>query len=464
MHFDLMVLGGGPGGYSSAIEAAKNGLKVVLFEKDTLGGTCLNVGCIPTKYLLDKAAILEKIRDLTGKGVFRDAGSFSFRAVQKGKGEVVDKLVGGVSGLLKANGVTIVRGEAFLTGAGKAACDGKEYTAAKVIIATGSVPVSIPIPGAELAIDSTGALALQKIPRRLAVIGGGVIGLELASAFASFGSEVTIVEMLDSLLPAEEKTAADFLVKSLKKRCMKIATGSRVLSIEKSGAAFRVSFQNKDGEGEVEADIVLMAIGRKASFTGLDTAKMGLELSERKFIKVDRHMRTSLPNVYAIGDVAGGYQLAHAAYAEAETAVANILGQERNLDLRAIPRCVYTLPCLAAVGLTSAQAAKEGIETTIGIFRYEGNGMALAEGAAGIVCVVMDKNEKTTLGVHIVGENASELISTASVAVANRMKLEEWEHLIVAHPSLSEMLREAALDAFGKAIHTIKANKEHLPC
>lgn len=457
MHFDLMVLGGGPGGYSSAIEAAKNGLKVVLFEKDTLGGTCLNVGCIPTKYLLDKAATLEKIRGLTGKGVFKDAGSFSFRAIQKGKSEVVEKLVGGVSGLLKANGVTLVRGEVFLAGAGKATCDGMEYTAANVIIATGSVPVSIPIPGAELAIDSTGALALQKIPHRLAVIGGGVIGLELASAFASFGSEVTIVEMLDSLLPSEEKTAADFLVKSLKKRGMKIATGSRVLSIEKSGEAFRVSFQNKDGAGEVKADIVLMAIGRKASFTGLDTAKLGLELSERKFIQVDKHMRTNLPNVYAIGDVAGGYQLAHAAYAEAETAVANILGVERSLDVRAIPRCVYTLPCLAAVGLTSAQAAKEGIETAIGIFRYEGNGMALAEGAAGIVCVLMDKSERTTLGVHIVGENASELISMATVAVANRMKLEEWEHLIVAHPSLSEMLREAALDAFGKAIHAIKA-------
>lgn len=457
MHFDLMVIGGGPGGYSSAIEAAKNGLKVVLFEKETLGGTCLNVGCIPSKYLLDKAATLEKIRDLTGKGVFRDAGSFSFRAIQKGKSEVVDKLVGGVSGLLKANGVTLVRGEAFLNGAGKATCDGMKYTAENVIIATGSVPVSIPIPGAELAIDSTGALALQKIPRRLAVIGGGVIGLELASAFASFGSEVTIVEMLNSLLPAEEKTAADFLVKSLKKRGMKIATGSQVLSIKKSGATFRVHFRDKDGAGEVEADIVLMAIGRKASFTGLDTAKLGLELSERKFIKVDGRMKTNLPNVYAIGDVAGGYQLAHAAYAEAETAVANILGVERSLDVRAIPRCVYTLPCLAAVGLTSAEAAKEGIETATGIFRYEGNGMALAEGVAGIVCVVMDKSEKTTLGVHIVGENASELISMATVAVANRMKLEEWEHIIVAHPSLSEMLREAALDAFGKAIHTIKA-------
>jgi len=456
MHFDLMVLGSGPGGYSSAIEAAKNGLKVVLFEKDTLGGTCLNVGCIPTKYLLDKAATLEKIRGLTGKGVFKDAGSFSFRAIQKGKSEVVDKLVGGVSALLKASGVTLVRGEALLTGAGKATCDGTEYTAENVIIATGSVPVSIPIPGAEFAIDSTGALALQKIPHRLAVIGGGVIGLELASAFASFGSEVTIVEMLDSLLPLEEKTAADFLVKSLKKRGMKIAAGSRVLSIERSGAAFRVSFQNKDGVGEVEADIVLMAIGRKASFSGLDTIKLGLELSERKYIQVDKHMRTNLPNVYAIGDVAGGYQLAHAAYAEAETAVANILGVERSLDVRAIPRCVYTLPCLAAVGLTSVQAEKEGIETITGIFRYEGNGMALAEGAAGIVCVVMDKNEKTTLGVHIVGENASELISMATVAVTNRMKLEEWEHLIVAHPSLSEMLREAALDAFGKAIHTIK--------
>lgn len=459
MLYDLMVLGGGPGGYSSAIGAAKKGLKVVIFEKGKLGGTCLNVGCIPTKYLLDKAATLEKIRILTRKGVFKDAGSFSFRAIQEGKTEVVDKMVAGVASLLRTNGVTLIHGEAQFLGTGKAVCDGKAYEAKKVIIATGSVPVRIPIPGAEYSIDSTEALALRKNPRRLAVIGGGVIGLELASAFASFGSEVTILEMLDSLLPIEEKIAADFLTKSLKKRGIGITVGSCVERIEKVDSSLQVSYQNKEGVGRVDADAVLMAIGRKASLPGIDASMLGLELMENKCIKVDKHMRTNLPNVYAVGDVVGGYQLAHVAYAEAAVAVEDIIDKGRNFESSAIPRCVYTLPCFAAVGMTSDQAEKKGIATAIGTFRYEGNGMAQAEGASGMVCVIMDKLKKTTLGVQIVGENASELISLAAAAVTSGMKLDEWERLIIAHPSLSEMLREASLDAFGKAVHKVSTHQ-----
>jgi len=469
MRFDLMVLGGGPGGYSAAIAAAKGGLKVVLFEKEKLGGTCLNVGCIPTKYLLDKAGVLEKIRSLTGKGCFRDAGSYSFNAVQKGKAEVVDKLVGGVGALLKASGVAVARGEARLTAPGRAVCGGAEYEADYTIIATGSRPAGLPIPGAELCIDSTEALALGKVPQRLAVIGGGVIGLELASAYASFGSEVTVIEMMDAILPNEEKSVASQLVKVLASRGIKIATGSRVQRVEKTGgeASLRVRYAGPRGEETAEADVVLMAIGRKASLIGVDASSLGLEITDKGCLKVDENMRCCVENVYAVGDAAGGYQLAHAAYAEAEAAVADILWKHseagakaaapRPVDMRAIPRCVYTLPCFAAVGLTLDQAKKEGRDAVLGTFRYEGNGMALAEGASGMVCVVMDKSDGTTLGAHIVGENASELIAFAASAVAGKMNVEAWERLIVAHPSLSEMVREAALDAFGKSVHTIKA-------
>lgn len=469
MRFDLMVLGGGPGGYSAAIAAAKGGLKVALFEKEKLGGTCLNVGCIPTKYLLDKAGVLEKIRALSGKGCFRDAGSYSFSAVQDGKAEVVDKLVGGVAALLKANGVTVVKGEARLLAPGRAVCAGAEYEADYAIIATGSRPAGIPIPGAELCIDSTDALALKKVPRRLAVIGGGVIGLELASAYASFGSEVTVIEMMGAILPNEEKSVASHLVKALASRGIKIATGSRVERVEKAGGTsdYRVSYSGPRGPEAAEADIVLMAIGRKASLTGVDASALGLEITDKGFLKVDGHMQCSIENVYAVGDAAGGYQLAHAAYAEAEAAVAHILWKRSGIkaqsaepepvDMRAIPRCVYTLPCFAAVGLTLDQARKEGRDAVLGTFRYEGNGMALAEGASGMVCVVMDRNDRTTLGAHIAGENASELIAFAASAVAGKMSMEAWERLIVAHPSLSEMVREAALDAFGKSVHTIRA-------
>lgn len=453
-NYDLIVIGGGPGGYAAAISAAKAGLNVAIFEKQKVGGTCLNVGCIPTKYLLDKANTMEKIRALTNDGVFKDAGLFSFKKIQAGRVTTVNKLTSGVQMLLKANKATLVDGEAVLKAKNVVTCNNKEYTAKNIIIATGSYPVRIPIPGADLTIDSTQALALERIPNRLCVIGGGVIGLELASAYASFGSEVTIIEMLDGLLANEQPEAAKVLVSALKKRGFGINTSSKVLSVEKTNGGLKVTFEKDSKKSSVEADAVLMAIGRKPNFAGIDAKELGLELTDRGFIKVNDYMQTNLEGVYAVGDVAGGYQLAHAAYAEAETAVRNIIKKESDkLDVSVMPRCIYTAPCFAAVGITTAQAETLGVETVVGSFKYEANGMALAEGASGSVFVIMDKNKKETIGVQIVGENASELISFASSAVANHTNLEQWEKMIVAHPSLSEMVKEAALDAFKKAIH-----------
>lgn len=453
--FDLLVIGAGPGGYSSAIEAAKAGLKVAVFEKDNVGGTCLNVGCIPTKYLLDKALAMDKIRNLTGDGIFKDAGLFSYKKIQAGKDAVVGKLTGGVSALFKANGIQLVKGEAALEKGCKVSCNGSEYEGKNIIIATGSHPFMVPISGVENTIDSTKALSLQQVPKRFCVIGGGVIGLELASAFASFGSDVTVLEMLPDLLPKELPEAVKVLKIAIKKHGLNVITGAKVLSAARNGAEKAVSYE-KDGKTEtIAADELLMAIGRKPSLNGIDAKAIGLEVDKKGFISVNDKMQTNLEGVYAIGDVCGGYQLAHAAYAEGEVAVSNILGIAKTLDVSIMPRCIFTIPCFSAVGITAEQAKEQGFDPVVGSFNYQGNGMALAEGASGSVFVIMDRKTKTTLGIQIVGENASEMVSFASSEVANHTTLDQWEQKIVAHPSLSEMVKEAALDAFKLAVHKI---------
>ena len=451
--FDVLVMGGGPGGYSLAIAAAKKGLNVALFEKERLGGTCLNVGCIPTKYLVDKANAMEKVRALVDQGIFRDAGSFSFRKIQKGKGEVTAKLVGGVQFLLKKVGVTVVNGEARLAANRVVRCGGREYQGKHVVIATGSVPMTIPIPGHEYTIDSTGALNLEHLPGRMVVMGGGVIGLELACAFASYGTEITVIEMLPALLPREQQEAVRLVVSALKKRGIRVLTGARMLRVEKTSGGLRSVYELDGEEESVEADQVLMAVGRRPNLAGIDAGALGLKLSEKKYVLVDESQRTNLEGVYAIGDVAGGIQLAHAAYAEGEAALRHILTGAAAADRAPVPSCIYTIPCFASVGLTTQGAREAGLEPVLGTFDYSANGMALAEGASGKVFAVADKDSGRTLGVTIVGENASELIAFGALAVDRKLAVEEWERMVVAHPSLSEMVREAALDAFGAAVH-----------
>lgn len=449
---DLIVIGGGPGGYLAAIAAAKEGLSVLLFEGGSIGGTCLNVGCIPTKYLLDKAAAMDKVRSLVDQKIFRECGLFSFRKMQEGRREVVHKLVSGVEYLLKANKIRVVRGFATLTGPGEVECEGSIYRGKDILIATGSVPSSIPIEGAELAITSTQALELEKVPGRLAVIGGGVIGMELASAYCSLGSEVTVLEVLPELFPAEDRKAVAYMVRALQKRGIHISCGTKVLKIEKSATGLRVCYEGTQA-GVTEADVVLMATGRKPNLNGIDTEAAGISLTPKGEIQVDAYMETSVSHIYAIGDVVGGYQLAHAAYAEGEAAVRNIMGRREAVDLSVMPRCIYTMPAFAAVGISADKAEEMGIAAVTGEFAYGANGMALAKGADGLVRVVMDKENKMTLGVHIVGEDAPEMIAFASAAVRDKMTLNEWERMVVAHPSLSEMMKEAALDCFGKSVH-----------
>lgn len=447
--YDVIVVGGGPGGYTAAISAAKEGLSVLLFEGEYIGGTCLNVGCIPTKYLLDKAAALEKIRALTGQHILKEAGLFSFEKIQTGREAVVKKLTGGVEYLLKANKVTVIKKFAQVKAAGEVVCDGVTYTGKNIIIATGAVPASIPIPGAEYTITSTSALTLEQVPEKLVVIGGGIIGVELASAFCSYGSQVTVIEVLPKLFPGEEEAAVSYMTKELKKRDIRILCGTRVKSIGRAENCYQVTYEGEES-GVADADVVLMATGRKANLEDIDAC---IALNTKGEIEVNEYMQTSIPHIYAIGDAAGGYQLAHAAYAEAETAVNHILGKAEPVNLDIMPRCIYTMPPYAAVGISTAQAQEKGIKAVSGEFSYTANGMALAEDAQGMVRVIMDREKQTTLGVQIVGECAPEMIGLASAAVKDEMTLKQWQQMIIAHPSLSEMIKEAALDCFGKSVH-----------
>lgn len=454
--FDLAVIGGGPGGYSAAIAAAKRGLRVALYEDVRIGGTCLNVGCIPTKYLLSAAQELENIRRMQADGFLRSSGEFSFKAIQRGKNAAVEKIVGGVEVLLGAVGVTRVTGTAVLRPGKKIECDGVTDEAGSILIATGSEPVRLRLPGAELMSDSTAALSLTRVPPRMICVGGGVIGLEFASLFASYGSEVTILEALPGLMPAELPEAAAFLHRELTARGIRILTGAALSEVRKNGDALTALFMKENKSFSADADFILCAVGRRPCLRGIDDAALGIELTERGAIRTDDGMRTTAEGIYAIGDVTGRTMLAHAAYAEADTAVANILGGSEDVDFSALPRCVYTSPAFAAVGMTPAQAEAAGKKVKIGKFSYAASGMANAiREITGAVYAVCDAETTETLGFTVVGHDACELIAAAQIAVEQHYTSADWQRHIAAHPTLSEMLKEAALSAFGRATHKI---------
>lgn len=453
--FDVIVIGGGPGGYTAAARLARAGKSVCLFEAENLGGTCLNVGCIPTKYLLDKAAALDRLRELTEAGILRGAGEYSMKAIVRGRDGVTERLRSGVAGLLRAAGVTVINKKATV-GAGAEVSDGTEkYRADDLIIATGSDPWCPPFPGAELCRDSTAALTPNKMtdagrfPRRLAVIGGGVIGLELGSAYRSFGADVTVIEAMPDILGSELPEAAARVRRGLEERGIRFLCGSPVERVERAGDSLRVITAG----GTAEADAVLAAVGRRPRLAGIDVEALGLK-TERGAIVTDSRMRTSVPHIYAIGDVTGHAMLAHAAYAEAEVAVEAILTGDSapELDLSALPRCIYSAPSISAVGITPAAAEKRGIETVVGKADYAANGMALAENVSGCVYVVADKKSGAMLGVFAVGAASCEIIDAAALAVRSGMKATEWRDVIVAHPTLSETLKDAALSAAQKAL------------
>lgn len=460
--FDVAIIGAGPGGYVAAIRAGQLGLRTAIIEKDKeLGGTCLLRGCIPTKALLHAADLLEEIRRADQIGLLTNGVSVNFEQVQRYKSRVVERMARGVEYLMKKNNVRVLKGTGRLEGRGRISVSDsngstKLIEAKNIIIATGSVPRSLPgieIDGRQV-ITSDEILELEQIPRSLIVIGAGAVGVEFASMFSRFGSEVTILEMLPRVLPLEDEEISSELERSLKKAGIKIFTGAAVSRVAASDGAVKVSAQIGNEVREFVAEKVLVAVGRRAYTDGLGLENTRVEL-ERGFIKTDQYMRTAEPGVYAIGDVVQTPLLAHVASAEGILAVETIAGREtRPINYDRVPNCTYCSPEVASVGLTEAKARERGYDVRVGRFPIHVIGKSRILGATeGLVKVVGDARYDELLGVHIVGPHATELIAEACVALGLESTVEELIRTMHAHPTVSEAIKEAAEDVHKMAIH-----------
>ena len=461
----VIVIGGGPGGYVAAIRAAQLGAEVTVVEKQYLGGTCLNVGCIPTKCLLHSAELVEQIKT-QGKdiGVEVEGVKVNFPQVIAHKNAISKQLTSGVAGLLKMNKVKKVDGTAKFTGekqleVTKADGSKETMTADAIIVATGSVNAQPPIPGLKEnpnCIDSTGALSLEKLPQTMVVIGGGVIGLELACAYAAFGTKITVVEAMDHMLPMLDGDLTKIGVAHMKKMGMDFHLECPVQSVESSPVGAKVVCKDKSGKTvSFEAEKVLVAIGRKANTAGLDLAAGKID-NDKGRILVNDKMETNVPGVYAIGDCVFGHaQLAHTASAMGEVASENICGLEAHYCEKTNPTCVYMEPEAASVGLTEEQCKAQGIAYKVGKFPMSANGKALIlNGGEGLVKIIAGAEYGEILGMHIIGPRATDLIAEGTLAIEGEMTLDEIIDTIHSHPTVTETMREAALNAEKRAIHT----------
>ena len=455
-HYDIAILGGGPGGYVAAIRAAQRGAKTVLIEEDKLGGVCLNVGCIPTKTLLRSAQVYQDIVHAANFGVVVDgAVKVDWGAVLSRKDKVVKQLIDGVSNLLKHNGVEVWNGRGIVRDRQTIEVAGEAITADHLIIATGSRPTMHPIPGLQEAVasgavvDSTGALSLEKIPERLVVVGGGVIGIEFAALFSAVGSGGIVLEKF-SILNGLDREVQGQMRRILRRAGVQVFEEADVQRFEGSTVVVQVGGEQHRFTG----DAVLVSLGRTPNLDAV--ASLDLEL-ERGGIKTDHQMQTSIPGVYAIGDVNGKQMLAHTASAEGIAAVENILGNPTHVDYHKIPACVYSFPEIAVVGLTEEEARARGHAVQTGVFPFAANGKALAEGERdGFVKIVADREYGEVLGVHIVGPDATDLIAEAANALQLEATLSDLAQTIHPHPTLSEALMEAAHVGLGMPIHVAK--------
>jgi dihydrolipoamide dehydrogenase len=459
--FDITVIGGGPGGYVAAIRAAQLGAKVLLVEKDQVGGTCTNRGCIPTKTLIADAKMYDRVRlssVIKTEGLRVDMGQLQDR-----KNKVIKRMITGVEFLLKDNGITFVRGKAsFLdrktieveTEKGR-----EQFGSERFIIATGSVSAQIPnVPvDGNVILTSTEMLNVPSIPQDLVIIGGGYIGMEFACLFSGLGSKVTVIEMLPKIISTEDDEVIRGLTTLLKKRGLKIHTETSVKEAKVKDGRAEVKVTHEDGkEGVFQAEKALMAVGRSPYTEGLQLEKAGVGL-DGKFIKVNERMETTSPGIYAIGDVTGRQMLAHKASAEGIAAAENALGRSNKMDYSKIPNCIFTLPEVASVGLTEKQAKEKGLRVRIGRYPFQSNGKALANGdSEGFVKVIADQELGQVVGVHILGDHATDLIGGLSVAMALETTVEELGKTVQAHPTLMEAVAEASLDAIQEAIHLQK--------
>ena len=454
--FDVVVIGGGPAGYVAAIRAAQVGGKVAVVEKSELGGTCLNRGCIPTKTFLKNAEIIEEIEMSSKRGIILENEKFKvdMPKVVSLKNEIVKTLTNGVQGLLKSNSIKIFKGVGKINKDKDVVINGEKVLRTnKIILAGGSKVGSVNIPGIESkrVLTSDDILDLKELPKSLAVIGGGVVGVELGQAYLSFGSEVTVIEMMDRIVPGVDREASETLRKALEKKGMKILTSSKIKEIIDEGDKLRIKLEDKE---DVVAEKALLSIGRVPDLEAV--GELDLEM-ERGKIKVDKYMETSVKGVYAPGDINGIKMLAHAAFRMGEVAAENaILGNHREIKLETTPSAIYTIPEVGMVGLTEEEA-KEKYDINVGKFAFVGNGRALASGdTTGFVKVIADKKYGEILGVHIVGQSAAEIINEASSLMAMEITVDEVIKTIHGHPTFSEALFEACADVLGEAIHLPK--------
>lgn len=445
MKYQVAIIGGGPAGYTAAEAAGKAGLSVVLFEKNSLGGVCLNEGCIPTKTLLYSAKVYDYGRHASKYGVNVSESSFDLPKIISRKAKVVRKLVLGIKAKLTAQQVTIISGEAYIVDKNTIRCADETYECEHLIICTGSQTVTPPIQGIEKVEYWThrNALDNKELPHSLAIVGGGVIGMEFASFFSSLGVQVTVVEMMNEILNGIDRELAAALRTEYAKRGVKFLLGAKVTGLSQDEEGIHVCYQNADGAGSVCADKLLMSVGRRPVMEGFGIENLNLERNERKNICVDAHLRTSVPGVYVCGDLNGVSLLAHTAVREAEIAVKDILGESEEMSYQAIPGVVYTNPEVASVGKTEENLQSEGIAYRVVKLpmAYSGRFVAENEGTNGILKVLVDDAD-TVLGVHILGNPASELIVLGGMMVEEHRKLAYFKRFVFPHPTVSEIFRE----------------------
>ena len=459
--YDVLVIGAGPGGYHAAIRASQLGLKTACVERGAVGGVCLNVGCIPTKALLHAAEMVHASQQAAEFGLTFADTKLNIAKLNGWKDGIVKKLTGGVAGLFKANKVTLLTGQASFVDDHTVSVDGKNYTAANIIIATGSDPARLP--GLEVdqqqIVDSTGALAMpDPVPARMLCVGGGVIGFEFAQVYNNLGSKVKVIEFLPNVIPGADADAVKEFTKVMKKQGIEIVTQMKANRAEKKGDGVHVELENvATGEKTTEVfDRVLVAVGRRPRTDGLNAEKAGVTVTERGFIPADRQQRTNVPHIFSIGDVASNPMLAHKAMKEGLVAAEVIAGKPAEQDAVAIPGVVYTSPELAWVGLTEAEARDKGYEIKTGVFPMSASGRAMTlQSTDGFVKMVVEKDTDLLLGVHIVAPHASDMLAEAGLALEMAATATDISLTIHAHPTLGESMLEAAEAAHKQAIHIV---------
>lgn len=457
---DVAVLGGGPGGYPAAIRAAQLGKSVALIEGKELGGSCLNRGCIPSKALIAGAELLKRIHEAKEFGITIKDVSFDYETLSKRKDQIVSRLRKSLEGLIVGNGVKIIKGYGSLTSPKEIEVSGEEphiIKADKIIIATGSEPRNIPaFPfDHEKILDSTSLLNLKKLPKKLVIIGGGIIGCEFASLFNTFGVDVTIVEMLPSILPMEDEIVSSHLTKSFKGRGIKLHINAKVEKIEKTKNGVTVDIKDL---APVEADLALVAVGRSMNVKNIGLEKLGVKIQENGLISVNDKMETSVSGIYAVGDLSSTYWLAHVATHQGLVAADNACGHPAKMNYLAVPSVIFTDPEIGTVGLSAKEAKNRGFDVTIGNFPFQALGKSQATSQTeGFAQVVVDKKHGQILGAQVIGHEASALIAEMALAINNELTIECVADTIHAHPTIAESWLEASLLAMGTPVHFPKA-------